>query len=228
MSGIFVTGTDTGVGKTLVSVALLRLLSEQGLRVVGFKPVAAGLDKTGQNEDIEALQAASNIRVSRQQVGPYQLQAACAPHLAAQMQGVSLPSEGWRERALALQSRADVVIAEGAGGFCVPLSLTPRWGLDDVAADLQWPVVLVIGLRLGCLNHALLTAQAIAARGLSLAGWVCNRIDPHMLWADENLASLKALLAAPCWGDIPWMPALSKAQAVAALDGALIVNTLRP
>lgn len=228
MSGLFVTGTDTGVGKTLVSVALLRLLAQQGLKVVGFKPVAAGLDPSGQNEDIEALHAASNIRVDRAQVGPFELAAACAPHIAAQMQGLTLPCEGWRERAQALHAAADCVVAEGAGGFCVPLGLTPRWGLDDVAAELQWPVVLVVGLRLGCLNHALLTAQAIAARGLTLAGWVCNRIDAQMPWADENLASLKTLLAAPCWGDIAWMPALSVPQAVAALDEALILNTCRP
>ncbi len=227
MSGLFITGTDTGVGKTCVSVALLHLLSAQGWRVAGFKPVAAGTSESGDNEDVEALQAASSIPVNREQVGPYQFRAACAPHLAAQMQGVSLPRRGWQARAQALGDELDMIIAEGAGGFCVPLGLNPRWGLDDVAAELQWPVILVVGLRLGCINHSLLTMQAIASRGLTLAGWVCNRIDPHMPWADDNLASLKSLLPAPCWGDIPWMPAPHPAQAAAALDSALILRTLK-
>lgn len=227
MNGLFITGTDTGVGKTCVSVALLHLLSQQGWCVAGFKPVAAGVNEAGSNEDVEALQAASSRALTSQQVGPYQLRAACAPHLAAQMQGVSVPREGWLGRAQALGDNLDLVIAEGAGGFCVPLNLHPRWGLDDVAVEFQWPVILVVGLRLGCLNHALLTAQAIAARGLALAGWVCNRIDPSMPWADDNLASLKSLLSAPCWGDIPWMATPNSAQAAAALDSALILRTLR-
>jgi dethiobiotin synthetase len=230
--GFFVTGTDTGVGKTCISAGLLTVLAGQGFRCAGFKPVAAGLEEGGLpavNDDVQALQAASNVSLDPHKVGPFQFRAACAPHLAAQQEGVRLPRGGWRERALAVSEEAEVLIAEGAGGFCVPLSQAheaPRWGLDDVAVELGWPVVLVVGLRLGCLNHALLTAQAIAARGLLLAGWVCNRVDPLMLHADDNLASLRAWLPAPCWGDVPWMDAPSPLAVAAALDAPSILKAL--
>ncbi len=232
MRGLFVTGTDTGVGKTCISTGLLVALSRQGWRVAGFKPVAAGLPQgSDRNEDVAALQAASSQPVLAEHVGPFQLREACAPHIAAQLEGRCLPREGWRERVQALAPHADIVVAEGAGGFCVPLSAVDdaRWGLDDVAAALGWPVVLVVGLRLGCLNHALLTAQAIAARGLPLAGWVANRIDPAMPHAEANLASLRAWLPAPCWGDIPWMAETPAAAQVAdRLDPAAVRAALAP
>lgn len=232
MRGFFVTGTDTGVGKTCISAGLLTLLAWQGFRCAGFKPVAAGLEEgrlPAVNDDVQALQAASNVSLDPHKVGPFQFRAACAPHIAAQQEGVRLPRGGWRERALAVSEEAEVLVTEGAGGFCVPLSQlheAPRWGLDDVAVELGWPVVLVVGLRLGCLNHALLTAHAIAARGLLLAGWVCNRVDPQMLHADDNLASLRAWLPAPCWGDVPWMEAPTPLAVAAALDAPSIVKAL--
>ena len=230
MKGLFITGTDTGVGKTLISTGLLAALAGQGLRCAGFKPVAAGVEAGAvANEDVLALQAASCGAAGLDQVGPFQFTDACAPHIAASHAGVRLPRHGWRERALTVSPGADVLMAEGAGGFCVPLSPVGevRWGLDDVAVDLGWPVVLVVGLRLGCLNHSLLTAQAIAARGLRLAGWVCNRVDPSMPHADENLASLSAWLSAPCWGDVPWMAApVTPSDVAAHLDVPAVLSAL--
>lgn len=228
--GVFVTGTDTGVGKTCVATALLTVLSTQGWRTAGFKPVAAGLgdEPDAVNDDVVALQSASSLPLSTHQVGPWQLRAACAPHVAAELEAQQLPRTGWREQAYALAQQADVVVVEGAGGFCVPLSARhePRWGLDDVAADLGWPVLLVVGVRLGCLNHALLTAQSIEARGLRLAGWVGNRIDPAMAHADANLDSLRAWLPAPCWGDVPWMATPSVQGVVSALHLPIIATAL--
>ncbi|MES2887445.1 MAG: dethiobiotin synthase [Pseudomonadota bacterium] len=228
--GVFVTGTDTGVGKTCVATALLTALSAQGWRTAGFKPVAAGLGDgpDAVNDDVAALQSAASLPLSSHQVGPWQLRTACAPHVAAELEARQLPRTGWREQAHALARQADIVVVEGAGGFCVPLSPAhaPRWGLDDVATDIGWPVLLVVGLRLGCLNHALLTAQAIEARGLWLAGWVGNRIDPAMAHADANMDSLRAWLPAPCWGDVPWMATPSAHSAVAALDLPVVARAL--
>jgi len=196
--GFFVTGTDTGVGKTLVACALLRAYAGRGLRAVGMKPVAAGAVPTAQglrNEDVESLVAAGNVIAPREHVNPYCFGLPIAPHIAAAQAGVTIESGRIQLAYRALAELADVVIVEGAGGFRVPLG--PGLDTAQLAARLALPVVLVVGVRLGCLNHALLTADAIAARGLTLAGWVANHVDPDMIAADENIQTLGALIAAP-------------------------------
>lgn len=192
----FLTGTGTEVGKTLIAAALLRAAAAQGLRALGMKPVAAG-----GAEDVEALIAASNIAAPRAFVNPYLLREPLSPHLAARHDGVAIDIEHIAHCFEELRGLADVMIVEGAGGFRVPLSDTQDGA--DLVARLGLPVILVVGLRLGCLNHALLTAQAIRARGLTLAGWVANQVDARMACVAENVATLKARLEAPLLGFVP-------------------------
>lgn len=204
MIGYFVTGTDTGVGKTLVSAALLRGLARQHPRVVGMKPVAAGVVPAGggwASEDALALRAASTVRVPPELDNPVLLPDALSPHIAAARAGVRIDIAELARRYRALAAHADAVIVEGAGGFHVPLSDTETGA--DLARALGLPVVLVVGLRLGCLNHALLTQEAIASRGLALAGWVVNRIDPAMQAQKDNIACLQQRLGTPPLADIP-------------------------
>lgn len=213
--GFFVTGTDTGVGKTLVACALLRAFAQRGLRVVGMKPVAAGareINGAWINDDVEQLIAASNVAAPRDAVNPYCFAPAIAPHIAASHAKAVISIDVLQERYRRLSALADVVVVEGAGGFCVPLN--DHETSADLARQLALPVVLVVGLRLGCLNHALLTAEAIRARGLTLAGWVANHIDPAMAHADANVAALQARLDAPlivriAYAAAPAAPALA-------------------
>ncbi len=169
------TGTDTGVGKTLISCALLHGFAAQGKRVVGMKPVAAGCDDEGRNEDVVQLRSAGNVTAGYGQINPYCFVPAIAPHLAAQRAGVIIRFSRIAVSYQELAGKADVVIVEGAGGFLVPLN--EQQDSADLVLELGLPVVLVVGMRLGCLNHALLTVEAIAARGLVLAGWVANVLD---------------------------------------------------
>ena len=205
-TGFFVTGTDTEVGKTLVSCALVHHLRRSHARVVGMKPVAAGTVDTADgpdNEDAIALRAAGSVPVPRRLANPSCLPLPLSPHLAARAAGVAIDLDLLVDRYHQLAALADAVVVEGAGGFHVPLDDT-RTGAD-LAERLALPVVLVVGLRLGCLNHALLTAEAVRARGLRLAGWVANRIDPAMSAADDNIAYLRERLGAPLWADVPRM-----------------------
>lgn len=194
----FVTGTDTEVGKTFVACALLHALRQSGRTVVAMKPVAAGFDAQGRNEDVERLLAASSFALERRLINPYGFHAAIAPHIAAREEGVTIELADIVERFEELRSLADIVVVEGVGGFCVPLDETHDTA--ELAVRLGLPVLLVVGMRLGCLNHALLTQQAIAANGLSLGGWVANRIDPAMSRFAENLRTLQSRLKAPLLG----------------------------
>ena len=203
MTAYFVTGTDTGVGKTLMSCAMLHALARRHPRVVGMKPVAAGLVQTPDgwdSEDAIALRAASTVGVPPALDNPVRLPDPLSPHLAAERAGtrIDIPHLVACQRELA--QHADAMVVEGAGGFLVPLS--PEHTGADLAQALGLPVLLVVGLRLGCLNHALLSAEAIRARGLPLAGWVANRIDPGMAAADDNIAFLRQRLGAPLLADI--------------------------
>jgi len=205
MMGCFVTGTDTGVGKTLVSAGLLHALARHHRRVVGMKPVAAGLVPWGDDwasEDAIALRSASTLAVRARSAPPVLLPDPLSPHIAAARAGVQIDIAAIVRSYQALAAQADAVVVEGAGGFHVPLTDTLTGA--DLAQALALPVVLVVGLRLGCLNHALLTAEAIRARGLTLAGWVANRVDPDMLAPDDNIAWLRQRLGAPLLADIPW------------------------
>ena len=215
----FITGTDTGVGKTLISSALVRRFAGQGLRSVGMKPVAAGcVPRNGRlmSEDVEQLVAASNVGASLDLVNPYALAPAIAPHIAAQQAGTRLELPAIVTAYERLLDLSDAVIVEGVGGFCVPLD--DRHDTADLAQMLALPVILVVGMRLGCLNHALLTAEAVARRGLRLAGWVANRIDAEMPVYEENLQTLRQRLAAPCLGVLPWLPQATAADAAGYLQ----------
>lgn len=200
--GLFVTGTDTGVGKTYAACLLIETLTRQGLRVAAMKPVAAGVEADGVNDDVRRLMLAANVEAPLQLVNPYCFAPAVAPHLAARAAAVAIRLEVIAEAYAELAARADVVVVEGAGGFLVPLD--EGTGMDAIPLRLGLPVALVVGLRLGCLNHALLTAEAIRARGLALAGWIANRIDPAMAMAEENLTTLHSILRSPCLGEIAW------------------------
>ena len=205
MTACFVVGTDTGVGKTHVSCALLQAMAQHHRRVVGMKPVAAGVVPWGEgwaSEDSIALRAASTIAVPPELDTPVLLPDPLSPHIAAARAGVQIDIAAIVQAYQALAAQADAVVVEGAGGFHVPLSPTETGA--DLAVALNLPMVLVVGLRLGCLNHALLTAEAIAARGLTLAGWVANRVDPDMLAPDDNIAWLQQRLGAPLLADLPW------------------------
>ncbi len=208
--GCFVTGTDTGVGKTRISAALLHWMALGGQIAAGFKPVAAGtslIEGRRVNEDVRRLREASSANVTDGEVGPFQFDAACAPHIAAALEGRSIDREAILEAGRALLARSDFLVVEGVGGFCVPLG--PDWDSSHIACGLALPVILVIGLRLGCLNHALLTAEAIEARHLPLAGWVVNSIDPGMAYPAQTLFTLQHELGqrqqAPCLGVVPWL-----------------------
>jgi dethiobiotin synthetase len=204
--GCFVTGTDTSVGKTLISAALLHALRAHHARVVGMKPVAAGLIPDGQggwvSEDVLALRAASSLPVAPALDNPVALPDPLSPHLAAQRAGQRIAIGPLVQALHTLQTQADAVVVEGAGGWLVPLNEQDT--MADLALAMQLPVVLVVGLRLGCLNHALLSAQAIRASGARLIGWAANHIDPHMACVADNLAWLQAHLGAPLLVHMPW------------------------
>lgn len=209
--GLFITGTDTDCGKTLVTLGLMRAFAARGERVLGMKPVAAGASvgpRGLRNDDAVQLLAAGSIRVDYATLNPYCFEPAIAPHIAAAEAGVDVDPA----RVLACRDRlarqCDRLLVEGAGGWRVPLSpAEDPHGPDmaGVAGELAYPVILVVGMRLGCLNHALLTAESIVARGPGLAGWVANRIDPAMQRFEANLATLEASLPAPLLGRVPFL-----------------------
>ena len=211
----FIAGTDTGVGKTYVSCALLHALRRHGLSAVGMKPVAAGVEDDGRNGDVTALLAASSVAAPQELVNPYCFGAPIAPHIAAADTGRTIETGPILAAAKRLGEMADALVVEGVGGFLVPLGRDADTG--DLARELGLPVILVVGMRLGCLSHALLTQEAILARGLQLAGWVANRVDPDMLRFDENLAELSERLDAPLLGIVPYDPSATPAAAAAAL-----------
>ncbi len=197
--GLFVTGTDTGVGKTRVAVALIHALRARGLRVAAMKPVSAGSEAGGAlNEDVTALLQAANVAADIRDVNPYAFDQPVAPHIAAAQAGVRIDLGVIVEAYSRLAAAADVVVVEGAGGWRVPLNEAED--MADLAQALGLPVVLVVGLRLGCISHALLTAESIARRQVPWAGWVGNHIDPAMACQAENLAALRARLPGPCLG----------------------------
>jgi dethiobiotin synthetase len=223
VSGLYVTGTDTGIGKTVASVALLHALRARGLRAVGMKPVASGCERVEggwRNEDALALLAASAPRPAYADLNPYALRLPLAPELAAAEDGVVVELQAIRAAHARLRERADTVVVEGVGGWAAPLSRT----LDqaDVARALDLPVVLVVGLRLGCLNHAYLSARAIADDGCRLAGWIANEVDPAMARIDDNVALLAQRLPAPCLGRLPHAAGRDPAEMARHLDVALL------
>lgn len=219
----FVCGTDTGVGKTYVTCALLHAAQNKGLTAIGMKPVAAGADiVNGErlNEDVACLRAAGSFDPGLAEQNPYCFMEAIAPHLAAAHENMSVEPGPIMAAYQRLKMRTEVLLVEGVGGFIVPLG--DGFDSADLAVRLRAPVILVVGMRLGCISHSLLTCEAIKARGLTLAGWVANRVDPDMLCHEENLATLRGLIPAPLLGELPFQanpdPALA-ARALTLPDG---------
>jgi len=206
----FVVGTDTSVGKTYVASALIRYFAASGKKTAGMKPIASGCELSehgiwqGQlvNDDVVALYEASSVKAPLELINPYHFAPAIAPHIAAEKAGVVIDLDLIVRSYQVLAEMADVVVVEGAGGFLVPVSA--QQSMADLAVKLDLPVVLVVGMRLGCINHALLTVEAIKARGLKLAGWVANQIEPDMSMFAENLASLRERIDAPCLSVVGW------------------------
>ena len=213
----FVTGTDTEVGKTAVACALLEAANQCGLKTAAIKPVAAGCDDQGRNDDALQLQQAMSVAMPYEQVNPVALQAAIAPHIAAAREGRTLQVSRLAGLCRGVMlGGADMVLIEGAGGWRVPLG--PRETLADLAKELRVGVILVVGMRLGCINHALLTAEAIARDGLHLAGWVANQPGERMKSHEENLDTLLRLMPAPLLGEVPVLAPFSATRAAEYLD----------
>ncbi|MFZ6849218.1 dethiobiotin synthase [Undibacterium sp. RuRC25W] len=200
----FITGTDTEIGKTFSSSALLQAFGQRGLSTIGMKPIASGAElRDGQwhNEDVDSLMAASSVQASPSLVCPYLMQTPAAPHIVAKQENVTISLPHILASYQQLTSAAEAVIVEGVGGFCVPLN--DQVDTADLAQQLNLPVILVVGLRLGCINHALLTAQAIRARGLHVAAWIANTVDTQMLYLQDNIDAIQQRIAAPMLGHIP-------------------------
>ena len=212
--GVFIAGTDTEVGKTVVATAMVRSLVQAGHRIAVMKPIAAGGDATPngpQNADALALMAAANVPASYETVNPYCLTAPASPHLAAEMEGISIKLAPIVRNFGQLTRESDLVVVEAAGGWYAPINQTET--MADIAVALDLPVVLVVGLRLGCLNHALLTAQAIEARGLTFAGWIANHVQRDFPYAAGNILALEERLAAPLLDTVPFQAAENSAPA---------------
>ncbi len=219
--GFFITGTDTGVGKTVVAVALTRALVARGLRVAVMKPIASGSEPTAEglrNCDATALMAAANVAAPYEVVNPYCFRPPISPHIAARESGVTIDLALIRRRYESLAGASDCVLVEGAGGWLAPLG--EAIAMADLALALALPAILVVGLRLGCLSHALLTRESIMARGVPWAGWVANAVDALFERAEENLATLTARLAAPPLARVPHFSCASAPQGLADLAEA--------
>jgi len=227
LSGFFITGTDTEVGKTLVSGALILKLRAQGKQTIGFKPVVAGTYQSTDgkllNEDLETLRIASQLAPDQVNLSPYILDMPVAPHLAAANKGIVLQLSTIMQSLHETQKHSDCLIIEGAGGLLIPLN--DHENLGDLVQQIGLPVILVVGMKLGCINHALLTQEAIKARGLKIAGWIANSLSSEMFLLKENIDTLQAKIDAPFLGLIPVLPkALQKADnspySIEALDFA--------
>ena len=215
----FVTGTDTEIGKTLVSSAILHKLAASGVRACGMKPVAAGAElRDGElhNDDADMLVAAGNVHLPSSITTPYMLREPAAPHIAAALENVTIESAPIIAAFAEIQAASDAVVVEGVGGFRVPFN--DNFDSADLAAQLNLPVILVVGMRLGCISHALLTVEAIVARGLVLAGWVANTADPDMRFYDENIEALAARIPAPLLGVVPRLEQATAANAARFID----------
>jgi len=215
----FVTGTDTEIGKTLISAAILHKLVQSGQRACGMKPVAAGAelrDRELHNDDADMLIAAGNVHLPQNITTPFMLREPAAPHIAAALEGVTIEAVPILAAYTEILAASDSVVVEGVGGFRVPFNDT--FDSADLAAQLNLPVILVVGMRLGCISHALLTVEAVVARGLVLAGWVANTADPDMRFFDENIEALEARIPAPLLGVVPRLEQATAANAAQFID----------
>ncbi len=225
-SRLFITGTDTGVGKTRVAAALCIALAARGRRVAAMKPVASGCTRTPEglrNSDALTLMASMNVRASYAEVNPYAFEPAIAPHIAAAESGVDIDFDVLDRAFERLSLRSDVILVEGAGGWLAPLDASR--GCADLAVRWQTDVVLVVGMRLGCLNHTLLTVESIERRGLRLLGWVANAVDHKFERSAENVSSLRARIAAPCLGFLPFEEEFGPQTCARTLEVDVLVPT---
>lgn len=204
MFSLYVAGTDTGIGKTLASASLLHALRVRGVRAAGMKPVASGCERVDgewKNADALALQAAGEAGIAYADINPFALEHPLAPELAARDMGIEVRLPPILEAHARLATQVDALVVEGVGGWAAPLSASLMQA--DLVRALRLPVLLVVGLRLGCINHALLSARAIAADGAHLAGWIASHVDPAMERVEDNITMLRERLPAPCWGVLP-------------------------
>lgn len=216
--GYFVTGTDTGCGKTEVSLALMHKLQSHDQVVLGMKPVASGASLTAdglRNDDALRLQAQGSVNLAYDKVNPYAFAPPVAPHLAAAQAGIEIKIDMIREQYARLSQRADKLVVEGVGGWRVPLGA--EQDMAQLAVRLGLPVILVVGLKLGCLNHALLSAESISASGASLIAWVANAVDPEMALLEENVVALESRLDCPCLGVVPWLDNIKTSRVAESL-----------
>ncbi len=212
--GFFITGTDTGVGKTVITVALMEWLKQQGKTVIGMKPIAAGCEWQGErwvNDDALQLQQHSSVKLPYETVNPYAFKKPISPHLAAEADGELISIERLKRESQLLEQQADCLVVEGAGGWEVPLNRQER--IADLAKAINYPVILVVGLRLGCINHALLSIAAIEQSGLKCAGWIANQVDPDMAYLEENRETLQQNIKAPMLAFVPFSQGLEVALA---------------
>ena len=217
-TGYFITGTDTDCGKTLVTLGLMQSLKASGYRVAGMKPVASGSQQTAQglrNEDAVSIQRRASDAIDYRLINPYAFEPAIAPHLAASDAGIRLEMDVIVECYRQLAATSDRVLVEGVGGWRVPLGTD--WGVAELARKLDLPVILVVGVRLGCINHGLLSVESIKDSGSRLAGWVANHVDPGMLEPEGSIETLSRLIGAPLLGKIPYLDTPSPGDVAARL-----------
>ena len=227
--GYFITGTDTDVGKTFVSCALLQAFADKGQRIAAMKPIAAGCDKTAdgwRNDDALQLMKHSTIELSYRQVNPVALPSPIAPHLAVEHMNEKVTIEKLAAHFNNIKKSADYFIVEGAGGWLVPLNEDES--MADIPDAFGLDVILVVGVRLGCLNHALLTAAAIEQSGNHLAGWIANIIDPSMLMIEKNILTLRKSIKAPLLGTVPHLDTKEVSVASQKLDVDFLLELSKP
>ncbi|MEW8030022.1 MAG: dethiobiotin synthase [Candidatus Thiodiazotropha sp.] len=221
--GLFVTGTDTGCGKTEITLGVMRNLQRQGESVLGMKPIASGAAVTEdglRNEDALRIQAQCSREIAYSSVNPLLYQPPIAPHLAAKAVGRPIRLDEIVQGYNQLQAMADRVVVEGVGGWHVPLG--DGITLADLARTLDLPMILVVGMRLGCLNHALMTAECMLHSGVQFKGWIANLVDPQMQALDDNIITLQSWLPAPCLGEVPYLESPTADRIAEYLDGPLL------
>ncbi len=210
MKGFFITGTDTDAGKTEMAAGIVYKLVEKGLKVAGMKPIASGCDETEnglRNSDAQKLIAVANTDLPYELINPYTFKDPIAPHIAAEQSGAQIDMARIVENYQKIALQADVVVVEGVGGWTVPIDANQR--MDDLALALNLPVILVVGIRLGCINHTLLTYEAIKSKGLTVAGWIANYISPDDLCLQEQTQSIKDRISAPLIGEVSFSDEIS-------------------
>lgn len=227
-TGCFITGTDTGIGKTHVACSLLQAGNAAGIKTVAMKPVACGCEPGPEgtfHRDALLLQQHASVAMDYELINPYPLLAPSSPHLAANQQHITIDPDLIRQRSQQLKAQADLLVIEGVGGWRVPIN--DRQTIADLARELELPVILVVGLRLGCLNHALLSAEAIVADRCRLAGWIANSLEPDIDHADKMAATLQTRITAPCLGSLPYRPNENARPEAGHLDIEAILAVLR-